>query len=57
MVRFDGPRQIFTQNCQGIKSDVALEELLHGVQSRHSFASCLQETWRKLEDGGQAWRR
>ena len=39
-------RSIYSQNCQGVRTDVALEELLDGVASRHAFVACLQETWR-----------
>ena len=37
---------MFTQNCLGLKTDARIWQLLNSLQHRHTFAACLQETWR-----------
>ena len=39
-------RSLYTQNCQGARSDTAIEELVRGAAARDAFAVCCQETWR-----------
>ena len=39
-------RSIVSQNCRGLKTSTRKSELLGVLRWRHTFAACLQETWR-----------
>ena len=39
-------RNIFTQNCRGLKTEAKLTELIEASHHKDAFAVCAQETWR-----------